>query len=593
MQFDASTIDKPGKPIAKALHGTWMAPAQGFDRPDVALLIGMNPVVSYQGAPFGNPGKWLTDRIKSGMQLIVVDPRGSDVARRAAIHLQPRPGTDAAILAAMINVILEEGLIDHDFVALETTGLEELERSVARFDPSTVADYAGVPVSDLVTAARLFAQASRGYAVAGTGANMSGAGTLMEYLVLDLMTLCGRWLREGEVVRNPGTLSKSRQFVAQARPPMPAFGLGEQLRVRGLTASVAGLPTAALAEEMLLEGDGQVRCLLSCGGNPASAWPDSAQTVNALAGLDLLVQIDPWMSATARLADYVIAPTMPLETADITLYPEISTFPPHLGTTDAWAQYSPAVVDRPVGSDLIEEWEFFYGLAKRLNVPLRINELIHQPITEFELDLQQQPTSDEVLERLVADGRVSLDEVKSHPGGVSLPDPDARVLPRERGWTGRLELADRTMMEDLGALELQAPFGEGGPTHFRLICRRTPQAYNSSCIDASTHRGRLYNPAFLHPLDMAELGLSAGQPVEIIGEDAVSQAIVEPDDHLRRGVLSMSHGYGTSEEQEVEQRGTNVNELTAVDAVYDPYSGQPQMSNVPVQVVALSRSGRL
>jgi anaerobic selenocysteine-containing dehydrogenase len=142
------------------------------------------------------------------------------------------------------------------------------------------------------------------------------------------------------------------------------------------------------------------------------------------------------------------------------------------------------------------------------------------------------------------------------------------------------------MMGDLDAFDL-APGLSDEPRVFRLVCRRTPLAYNSSCIDASTHRGRLYNPAFLHPDDLAALGLEAGDAVEIASESATVIAIAEADWHLRPGVLSMSFGYGTgssADEDAVRVHGTNVNVLLRVDAVYDRYSGQPLMSNVPVFV---------
>ena len=75
MMFTPRTIDKAGKMLSRALHGTWMAPAQAYDRPDVALLFGYNPPISYQGVPGGNPLKWIADSQRRGMQLIMVDPR--------------------------------------------------------------------------------------------------------------------------------------------------------------------------------------------------------------------------------------------------------------------------------------------------------------------------------------------------------------------------------------------------------------------------------------------------------------------------------------------------------------------------------------
>ncbi len=161
MTFTPIPIDKPGKEISRALHGTWQAPAQGFDRPDVCLLIGANPFVSYTGFPSGNPSRWLKEQTDRGMRLIVVDPRVTPVARRAFFHLQPRPGHDPAILAAMIRVILAEDLLDARFVAEHAEGLDTLRSAVAPFDPAVVAAAADVPADDLVLAARDLVRAAR------------------------------------------------------------------------------------------------------------------------------------------------------------------------------------------------------------------------------------------------------------------------------------------------------------------------------------------------------------------------------------------------------------------------------------------------
>ena len=87
------------------------------------------------------------------------------------------------------------------------------------------------------------------------------------------------------------------------------MAIGETLRVGGLTQTAAGMPTGALADEILMPGEGRVRALFSVGGNPVISWPDQLKTLRALRSLDLFVQVDPWMSASACVADYVIAPT--------------------------------------------------------------------------------------------------------------------------------------------------------------------------------------------------------------------------------------------------------------------------------------------
>jgi hypothetical protein len=153
---------------------------------------------------------------------------------------------------------------------------------------------------DLVAAARLFASGRVGSVTAGTGPNMAPRGTLTEYLIAAIQTVCGRWLREGEPLPNPYVLLPRREARAQADPPVPSHGYGEQLRIRGLGDNAGGMPTAALAEEILLEGDGQVRALFSVGGNPVAAWPDQLKAIEAMESLDLNVTLDIKMSATAK-----------------------------------------------------------------------------------------------------------------------------------------------------------------------------------------------------------------------------------------------------------------------------------------------------
>src|SRR5262249_46564533 len=157
------------KPIARALLGAWMAPLQQYDGAEVALLLGLNPFVSYYGMAAGNPAKWYGERVRARMKVIVVDPRRSDIARRADLHLHPLPGHDPEILAALINVILTEGLYDKRFVADEVDGLDELRGAIAPFTPQMVAVRADLAADDLVRAARMFAGARRGYAASGVG----------------------------------------------------------------------------------------------------------------------------------------------------------------------------------------------------------------------------------------------------------------------------------------------------------------------------------------------------------------------------------------------------------------------------------------
>lgn len=591
MSFQASTLDKPGRTIAWELLGRWGAPHQGFNSPDVVLMSGINPFVNGNGGvPLGHPGDWLKNALKRGMQLIVIDPRRSDIAKRATIFLQPKPGHDTELIAAMLNVILSEELYDHRFVASETTGIEDLKRAVSHFRPADVARDAGVELEDLLLAARTFAAADRGFAVPGTGPHMSQPGTLVEYLFLCMDTICGHWMRSGDVVPNGGTLKKRINPIAQASSPVAAYNYGERSRVRGLGMSAAGMPSAALADEILLEGDGQVRALICCGGNPVAAFPDQLKTIRAMQNLELLVQIDPWMSQTARYADYVIAPKMQLEMPGVTQHQEetaAKTYATGYGYPAAYAQYGPAIVDPPPDSDLIEEWELFYEVAQNMGLQLSI----HSELGTVDLDMARKPSQDELIAMSCDGSRVSLDEVKKHPGGALFPFPPGEeviVQPKQAGWTGRLQLGNEDMMLDLEsfASSLGDTPEPDSRYPYRLLSRRMMHVLNSSLNDAALNHGRGYNPAFMNPEDLADLGLAAGDSVKIVSQYGHIAGVVEPDPSLRRGSISMSHAFGGPPEDDDLFRaiGSPTGRLLTVDHGFDRYSGQPLMSNVPVNI---------
>ena len=602
MYFTPITIDQPGKFVAQAMHGVWKAPPQNFDRPDAIVIIGANPLVAnHMGLPCSNPGRWLKEQRARGCQLVVIDPRRTETARQADLHLQVRPGCDAIVQAAMLRILFEEDLVDHAFLAEEVEGVEALRAAVSPFTADLVARIAGIATEDLERAARIWGQAARGYNVVGTGPNMNGPGaTLIEYLALCLTTICGRWLRAGDRVLNPGALSTPMNYKAQANPRRPAYDFGEQLRVRGLRDSTAGLPTAALAEEMILAGEGQIRALVCVGGNPINAWPDQARTLEALEAAELVVQIDAKMSETARQADYVIATRMPFEMPGMTLLVDNqSVLQPGYGFPRPFAAIAPALVEPPEGSELIEDWELFYGLAQRMGLGLAIgNKRGIQP-----LDMRRKPTSEELFRAMTEGSRIPFDEVAGVEGGAVFDGEPAYVAPKDPGCETRLDVGNEEMMADLGALadleighaaETEGGASTGCSSHpssraFRLISRRTAEVYNSTGVEiAGQVTGRSFNPAFMCPEDAAALGLAPGDEIALLSDHGRVPAIVEIDRHLRPGLVSMAHGWGGAPDRDAEVRslGGNTNRLASTDAAWDRYTGIPVMSNLPVDVIA-------
>ena len=586
MRFVSGSIDQPGKPVAVALHGRWHAGPQAFADSDAWMLVGANPVVSkWGGIPQYNPGKRLHDALKQGMKLIVIDPRRTECADKAHIHLQCKPGEDPTILAGIANIIIAEQLYDAAFIEAEVEGFDTLRTAVAPFTPAYVARRADVPGDLLLAAARTFASARRGMTTAGTGPNMAPRGTLSEYLVLVINTLCGRWMRAGEPMPNPFVLLPERRGRAQAEPKPPAWGYGEQLRVRDLTDNAGGLSAAALADEILLPGEGQVKALFSIGGNPMTAWPDQLKTYQAMQALALNVSLDIKMSATAKMADYVLPPKLGLEAPAISLPNEgIWFYGASTGFPEPYAMYQPKIVDPPGGADLLEEWQVFYGLAQRMGLELTF--------AGERLDMQSMPTTDELFELLCQGSRIPLDEVKQHPHGHIWSDPTITVLPKSPDWPEKLDVGNPFMMSDLAEVHSEPVTDHGGYatamtfTH-RLVSRRMNDVYNSSGRDIpKLVRNHRYNPAFMNPSDLEALGLHAGDVVEISSDHATILGVVEEAEDVRSGVVSMAHSFGDAPEfdRKVFTIGSNTGRLTSVERDYDPRIGMPRMSAIPVNI---------
>lgn len=579
MRFSNATIDQPGKPISMALHGKWGAGPQDFAEADVCLLVGANPLVSmWGGIPSFNPARRLHEARKRGLKLIVIDPRRSETARKADLHLQCLPGQDVALLAAMLRVIIEEGLHDKAFVAAETEGFAQLRETVAAFSPERVAAVAGVTADDIVAAARLFARAQRGNATSGTGPSMAPHGVLMDYLVLALNTICGRWVKAGERMPNRGVLFRQFSGVARAEKPRSAVGSGEALRVRGLTDTAAGLPTAALADEILTPGEGQVRALFVIGGNPLLSWPNQEKTRRALESLELLVVIDPMLSATARQAHYVIGPRLGFESPAITFGNEgITVYGLSLGYPEPYAQYQPALIEPPAGSDVLEDWRIFFELGRQMGLSLAFR---GQPF-----DMASPPTTDRLLETFVAKSRVPLEQIKRVPHGAIFPDPKPLADPKPLDWPHRLQLAATLMMQELATVAAELPITAGLPSTAQqidrdypwlLVTRREHAVYNSVGQRLPALRKRLsHNPVYVHPDDAGALGLLDDMSIEIESRHGRTRARVRLADDIRRGVISLAHGF------------EEANPAALIDDAsgFDALSGLPRMSAIPVRIL--------
>ncbi len=587
MSFSAATFDQPGLMIGNALHGTW---AGGRMRPEsweVFVLIGGNPIISKQY--FGqNPGDQLKSVIKNGTRLIVIDPRRTETARKAEVHLQCIPGEDPTIMAGLIHLIIANNRVDREFVELNTQGLDQLARAVSRFTPDYVAERAGISEEDLQRAARIIGQARAGDFGSGTGPSMATRGSLTAYLMLCLQSLRGFWAAEGQEAVQPRVLLPRARFKAQPRSPYPAWGFGEKLRVRGLQQSVAGLPAGALAEEILTPGEGQIRALFLHGGAMLS-WPQQDLTQRALQSLDLLVLHDIELSPTARMAHYVVATKMGFEIPAISLVGEISAMiHPGYGWVDPYAAYQPALIDPPAGSDVLDAWQIYYRIAQKLGLQLRLGP--NKP----SLDMEHEPSTDDIYEDLVKGSAVALSEIKKYPNGHIFDEAREIVGPRDPECSARLDLSNAAMLDELAKVRAEN-VGNRRKTNedfpFLLIPRRMQNVTNAAYRPPGLLRSP-YNPVFMNPADLRRLDIRSGDVVEVRSRHGMVIGVVHADSGLRAGVVSLTHGFGKNPGEATDPRkdGANVNRLTRIDDDYDPYTGIPRMGALPVSVCPVSHS---
>lgn len=598
MIFTSVTIDQPGKGVAGALHGTWLAGSYRHHEWDGLMLVGTNPVVSMLGGVGMNPHKNLHEAKKRGMKLVVIDPRVTDVARRADLHLQCKPGWDAAILACMARQIIAEGLHDSAFVTEETEGFEAIRAAVAPFTPERVGAAAGLEPAELVEAARMYGSLKRGDVSCGTGANMSGYGNAAEYMARVLMTLMGHWRRAGELKRNVGVLIKGFPPIAAGTGSSPAWGFGTKLRVRGLEECTSGLPTAALPDEILTPGKGQIRALLVLGGNPMLAWPDQIKTFEAMKALDLLVCFDPRLSKTGELADFVIAPKIHYETHGNTALNEfLGNFGGGWGYEEPYAQVCDPILPTPPSSDLCEEHEFFHALAGEMGLDLSVKTMAilnpgeaNQHRTVFPAG-GATPDPLTVWDAVLDGAPIPHREVRADPDafrGKVFGRQAEPVLSRPDDWTGRLNIGHPAMLEELAEVDGKL---EAGDAHadfpYRVISRRLNDIHNSNWHEDKLQRQRVpEHPAFMNPDDMAALGIAEGDVVELESARAAIQCVAVTAPDVRAGCLSVPHAWGTNPDEAEDPRGAggNTGRLSFNDRDFDRRTGIPIMSAIPVRV---------
>lgn len=283
---------------------------------DVLLLAGSNTAECH---PLSMPYIW--GARDNGAKLIVIDPRQTKTALVADIHLDIRPGTDVAIANGLLHVMIEEDLVDYDFINNHTTGFEKLKELVKKYTPEHVSEITGVSAEKIVSAARIFGQAKNGMAMFARGVEQHATGTDAVSTYVNLCLVTGKIGRKGSgfaTFTGQGNGQGGREH-GQKTDQLPGFRKITDPKAREYIAGVWGVEESEIpgpglsAFEMLQALGSEIKLLILACSNPIVSSPSVAHVGDYLKSLDFFVAIDMFLSESCELADVVLPSTVWVE----------------------------------------------------------------------------------------------------------------------------------------------------------------------------------------------------------------------------------------------------------------------------------------
>ena len=595
--YSAGTVDQIPKHLASELmFGNPMAvPVPDIARSSFLLMLGANPVVS-------NGSLWMVPDFRGklrafkerGGRFVTVDPRRTETARLADEHVYIRPGADAWLLIALINELRRLGLcVPAQYSA---DGEDQLFGKLSSVSLTDAAKGSGISEEQIAQLAAGLKSATNPVVYGRVGTTLQRHGTLTSFLieVINLMT--------GSLDVPGGAMFPEQPFSTPFDGASGNYGAFRS-RVSGYPSFLNQLPVAALAEEMEVPGDGQIKALVCIAGNPVVSNPDSDRLARSIESLDFVLCIDIYHNETSRLADIILPGTSPFEDS------HYDHFLGQMGHHNV-ARYSPSVF----ASDGPDEWQMMLTLSFILSerrvpaddelsafednviagfVSAFTNEesssLYGRDVQEIMAMVEPAEGAERMLDVGIRAGRfgdhfgrqdgLTLKQMRESVNGIDLgPIREGRL---REVTNGRIDLAPALILDDIDAILQEEP--ERG---FLLIGRRNTRSNNSWLRNLPMlGKGRDLCVLEMHPQDAATLGVSDGDTVELSSDNASLEMPVLLTKDLLPGVVAMPHGYSRDRELQQShcQDGENYNRLAAA-AVVDSPSATSALNGLPVRV---------
>jgi anaerobic selenocysteine-containing dehydrogenase len=590
---------------------------------DMVLMVGKNPMMSHH-SPRARK-HWPAFSKNPHNVLVVVDPRRSETAKLAHIHLPIRPGTDALLYRAMIAIILQKGWHDQAYIAAHVTGFEKIRPMFTDFDARAAIDVCELNYEQVVKVCHLFATRASSHE-SDLGVLMSRHSTLISYLENVLRSICGRIGVKGGNLFGMGLMSGGPVKVRDREREKRAW----RTVATGFFPITSLYPPNAMPEEILNDHSERLRAVMVSGANPLRSFADTSQYEEAFQALDLLVTVDIAMTETAALSHYVLPALSAYESYDNGVA---------YGFPDVFMQMRHPVV-KPEGEQL-EAAEIFTRLADALGLVPDIPESLHQAADSgdrlrFGAELMsfvgENPGVVRSMQYVLAKtlgrslgsvnqaslwGRMAtlppwaqekatragftpgptmgddmFQAILDAPGGliVGSVDPDQwdhfKVISTA---DGRINLDVPEMLEWLGEIEpaLEKAALTADQAVYPLIMSsglHMDGNANTQMRDPAWNSGKTYHWFRMHPDDAAKLGLKDGQTVRVITEAGQVRTELKIDATTRPGYALMPHGFGLVHQGKT--YGANANRL-ARSTHRDRLAGTPLHRYVRCRVEAL------
>jgi len=595
--------------------------APDFEHAEVAVFVGKNP---WQSHGFPRARAVLREIAKDpARSLVVIDPRRTETAELADVHLQVRPGTDAFCLAALLAALVQADGLDAAFLRERAHGLEDVLAALERVPVAAYCERAGVSEAQVREVARRIARAASVSILEDLGVQQAPHSTLNSYLEKLLYLLSGNFAK-------PGGMNLHTHFGA-------LIGRGRERRTLVGNHRIIGgmLPCNTIPEQILTDHPKRFRAMLVESANPAHSLADSQRMRQALEALELVVVIDVALTETARLAHYVLPAASQFEKWEATFFtlefprnafhlraplfeplpgtlpePEIHRRLVHaLGALDA-AELAPLHAAAREGRAAYAA-AFFAAAAKNPKLaalaPVVLYETLGPTLPDgaaaaaplLGLAIQCAQTYPEALRRAGFAGANALEQggalfdaiLRERSGVVFSDDEPAATWERIAHADGRIDLAVPELLSELAELRNEAAETPDPAFPFVLAAgeRRTSTA-NTIYRDPSWRKKDAEGALRMNPDDAARLGIAAGARARVTTKRGSAVAAVELTDTLQPGHVTLPNGLGTDYPDEhgtLTLHGVAPNELTASED-RDWVAGTPWHKHVRARVEAIA-----